>query len=499
MRRRTFLGTLAASPLAGTPRYPRLPAPSAVWNEEPVAIGFRKQLFVDDSIVSTRHNVTRQQGRPRKWNGSQPLMTADRPWEQPDFGFAGYVSLVHTGSLFRMWYGAHYTEQEGYVHAYAESDDGIHWRKPHLGLHPFPAGSQNKTNNLVFSHGGGFCCSFDPHETDPAHRYKAAYGHKRKICACLAHSPDGLHWTPYNSGEPVTGRASDSWNQILWDEDAKAYRLFTRTDFGEGGGDREYRGTRMMTNPDVKTNPNNWTLGRSWLFDREGPGEVARRQIQNLADWIYEGVHFGLVCVHEWPAGETEVHQTSRERDLHIRPERDVTNLYAVTSRDADRWDLTSVYQQKPLIERGTAGSFDQGMIFGHSSIVTWDDRHWIYYAGAEERHWTFPKKWAIGLATLRLDGFHYLEPWDAHDRGWVITKPFRLEGAKLEINADASGGSLGVEVTDLEARPIQGVRRFNNADGMRLSVNVQPLRGRVVRLKFHLEKAKLFAFSVKA
>ena len=72
--------------------------------------------------------------------------------------------------------------------------------------------------------------------------------------AALAHSGDGIHWTPYNHGQPVTHRAADTCNQILWDPEARIYRLFTRTDFGTRGGAGEIRGARSMTNTDVKAN-----------------------------------------------------------------------------------------------------------------------------------------------------------------------------------------------------------------------------------------------------
>ena len=58
--------------------------------------------------------------------------------------------------------------------------------------------------------------SIDPHETDPRHRYKAAY-YGPGVRAALAHSADGIHWSSYNEGQPVTGRAADTHNQILWD------------------------------------------------------------------------------------------------------------------------------------------------------------------------------------------------------------------------------------------------------------------------------------------
>ena len=56
------------------------------------------------------------------------------------------------------------------------------------------------------------------------------------------------------------------------------------------------------------------------------------------------------MSVHEWPLGETDFTKASLERDLVKRHERDVVNYYIATSRDADQWDLSWVYAQKPFV-----------------------------------------------------------------------------------------------------------------------------------------------------
>src|SRR5690606_18648585 len=118
--------------------------------------------------------------------------------------------------------------------------------------------------------------SFDPHETDSRHRYKAASGRARVTMASLMHSPDGIHWESYNEGEPVTGRAADTQNQLLWDDEAQLYRLYTRTDYRIGDF-KDVRGHRVMVNRDLKADPKNWTTVREWRFDREND-EHLRRQ-----------------------------------------------------------------------------------------------------------------------------------------------------------------------------------------------------------------------------
>jgi len=138
---------------------------------------------------------------------------------------------------------------------------------------------------------------------------------------------------------------------------------------------------------------------------------------------------------------------------------------------------------------------------------ITYKDQHWIYYDGSKERHGQFPRDNSIGLATLRLDSFVCLEAKDKV--GSVLTKPFRLEGSKLEVNVDAGKGGVIVEVLDAAGKPIPGFTRseakmFNFVDQLRLQPewktrkDLAPLKDKVVRLKFSLRNAKLYAFQVK-
>ncbi len=490
--------------------------------EEPIAVGFRKQLLADDYVLAVKLNVTRELGQVTKANDGKPIIVEDKPWENCDIFRLG--SVIRDGGKFRMWYQM----SDAYI-GYAESEDGLHWIKPNLGFYEYQG---SKDNNIVDRR--GMTCYLDPHETDPDHKYKAAYGHET-VRAALAHSPDGFHWTDYNNGEPVTGRAADTINSILWDEDAKVYRLYTRIEVGEGlyaGTLDEIRGSRDMVNPDVKANPTNWTTVREWKFDREGPWEYKRRQMYALNGWIYEGVHFGLMWSYEWAGAGGE-----GPYDIEKRHERDIMNFYILTTRGNQMWDLTWVYAPYayprtgrldehfrgprfvagvPMIPRGPDGSFDKDWVQPSCNIVTWNDKHWIYYNGSRERHEVYrirdasQTRWqcAIGLATLRLDGFVCLEAKD--QPGTVETKPFQLEGSKLEGNVDAKAGEFQVEVLDAVGEPIpgfsgEGSTVYKSVDELRLRPqwrgqdNLAALKGKVVRLRFHLKNARLYAFQVKA
>src|SRR5262249_51973758 len=106
-------------------------------------------------------------------------------------------------------------------------------------------------------------------------------------------------------------------------------------------------------------------------------------------------------------------------------------------------------------------------------------------------------------LATLPLDRFVALV---ATAPATVTTKPFRLDGPDLEVNADARQGELKVEVLDAAGAAIEGLTRDDAIALSRDELHARPrwkssaladLVGRDVRLRFHLRDAALYAFRI--
>lgn len=479
-----------------------IPPVEKVWRESSVEVGLRKQLFTDDYVLSHRYNVHRELQSAKKVNGGKPVLVREQPWEQANLFQVSCVA--HDGKKFEMNYG--YVGPVEYC-LRAESDDGVNWLRPNLGQMEF---SGDRQNNLFDYR--GYVAFLDPHETDPEHRYKATYrpleSSSLPHAACLAHSKDGLHWTAYNAGKPVTDRAADTLSQMVWDERGKVYRLFTRTDFGSGGGPTEYRGAREMINPDVKQDPTNWKTVRNWVFDREGPEEVKRRQIHTVNFWQHEGIDFGLMVVMEWPAFNEKPPHVGNDKTRH---ERDVWNCYLATRRGGHEaeWDLRWIYEEKQFIPRGGPGSFDKDLIHPAASILTHLGEHWIYYTGWPNGHMRHPYHPAIGLAKVRLDRFISLEPWQKNEMCWIITKPFQLQGKSLELNGDFSEGRLVLEILDTEGKSIDGftaadMEPIEQADDVKLAVcwkggkDLSHIKGQDVRLKMSWERGKLFAFQIR-
>lgn len=149
---------------------------------------------------------------------------------------------------------------------------------------------------------------------------------------------------------------------------------------------------------------------------------------------------------------------------------------------------------------------WDWGQVYPfHPPLVIGDEIR-FYYTGMSSRHWGSYHKdepgSGIGLATLRIDGFVAVE---APDAGTLTTKPLVFFGDTLVVNADADEGSVVVEALRADGNPLPG---FTAADCTPLTTdNVRHvvewgsradcalLQGSPIRLRFHLQRAKLYSF----
>ena len=124
-------------------------------------------------------------------------------------GISLYGTVLNDGGRLRMWYQAWPRNWKGgnadYV-GYAESDDGVAWTKPKLGLVDF----EGTDNNLVDLKGHPPAFFVDP-DAPADHRYRGtictgpfhegAQAHLTRYGFYTAHSADGLHWA-YDRDEP---------------------------------------------------------------------------------------------------------------------------------------------------------------------------------------------------------------------------------------------------------------------------------------------------------
>jgi hypothetical protein len=89
-----------------------------------------------------------------------------------------------------------------------------------------------------------------------------------------------------------------------------------------------------------------------------------------------------------------------------------------------------------------------------------------------------------------------------------LTTRPFQFTGTRLRVNAKANFGRVAVEVLDDRRNPVPGFTAEScehvQADGLALPVRwkaaqLAALRGKPVRLRFHLFNARLYSYTIAA
>jgi hypothetical protein len=233
---------------------------------------------------------------------------------------------------------------------------------------------------------------------------------------------------------------------------------------------------------------------------QKSPGSaVPDLQFHHIGMWRHEGLWFQLLNI--WTAPTQKEYD---ENDDQHRHELDVSDYYLGVSRDVVVVDRKFVLARQPLVPRGAGGTWDDDIVVPSNNIVTRGDEHWIYYCGMNERIFNFKNRGQsyVGLAKLPLDRFIRLEAGETF--GTLVTKPFSLAGARLEINVEAGQGEMGVEVLDATGQPLAGysgdeVTTYKNVDEIRLSPRwAKPLSqivGQNIRLRFRLRNAGLYSF----
>ena len=119
---------------------------------EPIEIGARRELFVDDALVERL--VGKAELRLHAPTPQNVAVVTDLPWEGNG---TNYVTVFQDGPLYRMYYrGSHYSYLGGKdrpntrdLYCYAESTDGILWTKPELGLFAWDGSLRTTSSGMV--------------------------------------------------------------------------------------------------------------------------------------------------------------------------------------------------------------------------------------------------------------------------------------------------------------------------------------------------------------
>ncbi len=397
----------------------------------------KKLLFLDYRELEYVEGFARAVDQPAKVSDA-PLLRPELPWEQGNMQMFGSV-LQGADGRFRAWYEVVETPWRVRL-AYAESDDGLHWRKPELDV--FRDGGQS--TNIVFDGEPlGSAVVEDREDPLPEYRFKLLTGAAPSGCVSAFHSADGMHWESARMFggrvQPVIATAPDCPIGFLRAPDGRfaAYhrmagygrRVFRSEswDFAHWSGEPQ-----MVLEPDAVDPP--------------------QTQFYGLGACAYGPYELGTLWIY---ATDPDDHGPGKAHGLQT-PE-------LAYARAGTAW-----HRAEPgtaFIPNGAADEWDCGNLQAASQPVFLDDEIRYYYAGTNvrhSRHWELePQQAGLGMARLKPDRFVALRAGEAPaELGTIAFKPPSVD---VFVNArTADDGEVRVELQDAEARPLVG---FTAAD----------------------------------
>ena len=492
-------------------------------SRQKVDIGSRRELFIDNYLIEKLSGKAEQ--RIHHPIQKEIVLVHDAPWEGSG---SGYHSIFKDGNIYRMYYKAWQlsvsekglrTDLHPLWTCYAESTDGINWKKPNLRLFDFNGSKENNivmtsdTINKVSADGGHNAVFKDENpDVSPDALYKAL----RLSNGIIPYkSSDGIHWSPMSQNPVLTDGAFDSQNLAFWDVEKKEYRAYWRY-FTGGKTPLPYdpktwkptgiRAIRTATSPDLI----HWDMQADLKYIDSPPDELYTSQIKPYyrAPHLYLGFPARYIDRGSWSES------TRALPDLENRQGRGkaasrygtvLTESLLMASRDGitfKRWNEAFL---RPGIERPGTWAYGNQYI-GWSMVETKSadegapNELSLY---ATESYWTGNSS-ALRRYTLRLDGFVSVNA--PMSGGELLTKPLVFTGNKLVLNFSTSAaGSIYIEIQDMDGNALPG---YTIADCQEIygdtiertvhwknGTDVSRLKNKAVRLRFVLKDADIFSF----
>ncbi|HUU23352.1 MAG TPA: hypothetical protein VM389_12530 [Phycisphaerae bacterium] len=444
---------------------------------KPFELAARRELLVDDRLIEKLEGQAGLQ-----LHSPVPAAVAlvhDKPWEG---NTSAYVTVFRDGRKYRMYYrgwnhagGAGDKATHPPVACYAESEDGVSWVRPALGLFEFEGA---RDNNIVWT--GRGCHNFAPFldanpDARPQEKYKALGGVHEEGGIRLFGSADGTRWKALSDKPVITSKAFafDSHNLAFWDTARSEYRVYFRT--WPGGR----RGISTATSKDMV----HWSEPAALEYPGAPAEHLYTAQILPYHRAPHLLLGFPARFIEPRGALVEGLFMTSRDgRTFRRWPE-----AYLRPGPSGDRWGNRSGYIWYGLVETESAlpGAGKELSLYANEA----------YYQGGGARTRRY---------TCRLDGFVSLHAPMAG--GAMQTRPLTFSGSNLLLNVSTSAaGGVRVEVQDADGKPLEGLAAADCTEIYGDSTDrlvrwgarddLTALRGQPVRLRFVLKDADLYAF----
>jgi hypothetical protein len=414
---------------------------------------------------------------PLTRHAKNPLIVREHSWEGTGPHMGGSVLRDPETGRFRMWYSVfnrHAYDNKlpfSYNVCYTESDDGLTWRKPMLGVFDYQGSTSNNCIRLGTDKTQNIDVCLNP--TPGVHSGRFLAIHNQQGGVFVSTSDDGVTFRRLIE-QPAISYHSDTHNNFVFDETRGRWLLFCRP--RAYAGDHKRR-VSVQTSPDLRQ----WTHERTILV----PTETEAQEYYGMTVFRRGDLFLGAVQIYDRTTGL-------------LQPE-------LAWSDDGEHWNMLP--KHPPFFAVGQKGAWDAGMVLLAESPVAAGDEFWFYYGGFPLPHDTKEENvGAIGLAIAERDRLFGMKP-RTKDAGTILTRPFIPGGRQLTVNARIRG-RLAAELRTDNNKPVAGFT-LAECDGVTETGFARELRWKghslsdcpekEVRVLFRLEDTELFSFKLEA
>jgi len=477
---------------------------------ETLNVGSRRELFVDYYLIDQLDGAKLAIGQPKD---EGIAFQFDKPWEGQYSGYASVLKVADDD--YRLYYrGAprliteHAFEQRTCV---AVSEDGIHWKRPNLGLYEVHGTKDNNVilseDDKLFTH--NFAPFLDKSGTPQSERFKAAAG-ERFTGLVIFSSEDGIHWKKMFGGKAVLqNNFLDSLNIVFWSEAEQRYVCYARTWLPNWGGNRWIA---RATSDDLE----HWTSFEDVQIVHDGKQIVRAGEDVPKEHFYTNGTRPYFRAPHIYistPGQFTEGRALTNDQISTLKFE---DNDLEPPSARARNW--SGARSGGGLMSSRGGNTFQRTFMedfirppigpenwicrcnYPCAGVVQTGPAEMSIYATI---HFGQPSR-AVRRYSLRLDGFASLRAPFAG--GQMVTKPFTFDGNKLSINyATSSRGKIKMQFETPDGDPIEGFALDNCQEivGNEIeryvvfndSNDLGKLAGEPVRLHIMMKDADLYSF----
>ncbi len=442
-------------------------------NRPPITLGPGPHLFVDDFLVEQSTQLTRVVNPVRR-DLDQPVVTG-----KEDHNWQPYVSVLRDPATrrFGMWYDVP-TKGKGSHLAQLESEDGIHWLRPHRVLDD-PA-------QIIF---GASVIDDGAAAKTPAYRYRFLWWAGGMW---LAHSADGQKWQADQPRPVLTGM--NDITSLARDPVRNRYLATfgmpsTKEDGYKGRTPNAPEGYRRCVGQSTSADGVKWEPPRR-IFQPDDRDEGITEFYSIGGVVARGGLLIGLLKV--------------LRDDLPCDPGGPAQGIgYTVLAwtRDGEHWQR----ERQPFLDREPRPrTWDHAMAWGDCQVLVGDELY-VYYGGYARGH-KVERETERQIGLVRLPRDRYVARAAADREGTLRTPLLKLDAGTLTLNTDAHAGSVRVQVLGADGKALPG---FAFADGEAVSVDavaaplrwkhpLSALREQAVRLEFAVRNARLFGFDLQ-